>query len=142
MGNFDLHGLLNTIAGNHGVTVPARNTQRKMRDAREGRNRDSGDEATARSEDEATSAPTDASMQLAQAETGAVTSAVGLIDDARLADDIIASGKADLVKIGRGALYNPRWAWHAAQALGAETTYPGKYFAAQPKFRPWIFAKP
>jgi uncharacterized repeat protein (TIGR02059 family) len=73
MGNFDLHGLLNTIAGNHGVTAPARNTQRKMRDPREGRNRDSGDEATARSEDDATSAPTDASMQLAQADTGAVT---------------------------------------------------------------------
>ena len=76
-----------------------------------------------------------------RAETGAITSTVGLIDDAKLADDIIASGKADLVRIGRGALYNPRWAWHAAQALGVETAYPGKYFAAQPKFRPWIFAK-
>ncbi|MDP2810212.1 MAG: SwmB domain-containing protein, partial [Rhodocyclaceae bacterium] len=73
MGNFDLHGLINTIASNHGVTVPARNAQRKMRDAREGRNRDSEDEATARGEDDATSAPTDASMQLAQADTGAVT---------------------------------------------------------------------
>ena len=74
-------------------------------------------------------------------ETGVTTSTVGLIDDAALANDLIAQGKTDMVKIGRGALYDPRWAWHAATALGAETQYPGKYFAAQPKFRPWIFAK-
>lgn len=74
-------------------------------------------------------------------ETGLVTSTVGLIDDPRGANDIVASGKVDFVKIGRGALYNPRWAWHAATALGAETQFPGKYFAAQPKFRPWIFAR-
>lgn len=70
---------------------------------------------------------------------GVVTSTVGLIADPKVAEDIVASGKSDLIKIGRGALYDPRWAWHAAQALGAETRYPGKYFAAQPKFRPWIF---
>lgn len=74
-------------------------------------------------------------------EAGVVTSTVGLIDDARVANELVASGKTDLVKIGRGALYNPRWAWHAATALGAETKYPGKYFAAQPKFRPWIYGK-
>lgn len=66
---------------------------------------------------------------------------VGLIDDPKVADEIITSGQADFIKIGRGALYNPRWAWHAANALGVETQYPGKYFPAQPKFRPWVFNK-
>ncbi len=74
-------------------------------------------------------------------EADVTTMTVGLIDDQKVADELIASGKVDLVKIGRGALYNPRWAWHAAATLGAETQFPGKYFAAQPKFRPWIFAK-
>lgn len=74
-------------------------------------------------------------------EAGVATSTVGLIADPKVAEDIVASGKSDLIKIGRGALYDPRWAWHAAQALGAETRYPGKYFAAQPKFRPWIFGQ-
>lgn len=76
-----------------------------------------------------------------RAEAGVATSTVGLIADPKVAEDIIASGKSDMIKIGRGALYDPRWAWHAAQALGAETRYPGKYFAAQPKFRPWIFGQ-
>lgn len=75
-------------------------------------------------------------------EAEVTTMTVGLIADARVADGIIASGKADFVKIGRAALYDPRWAWHAATELGAETQYPGKYFAAQPKFRPWVFPRP
>ena len=70
MGNFDLHGLINTIANNHGVTSPVKNTKRKMRDVREG-----DDEVTAQAEDAATSAPSDASMQLAQADTGVATEA-------------------------------------------------------------------
>ncbi len=70
MGNFDLHGLINAIANNHGVASPVKNTRRKMRDAREG-----DGEATAQAEDAATSAPADASMQLAQADTGVATDA-------------------------------------------------------------------
>lgn len=69
------------------------------------------------------------------------TMTVGLIADPKVANELIASGTVDFVKIGRAALYNPRWAWHAAQELGVETQYPGKYFAAQPKFRPWLYAK-
>ncbi|WP_164662191.1 NADH:flavin oxidoreductase/NADH oxidase [Tropicibacter sp. Alg240-R139] len=69
------------------------------------------------------------------------TMTVGLIADPHVAEDLIASGKTDFVKIAREALYNPRWAWHAAVELGEETQYPGGYFAAQPKFRPWVFQK-
>jgi 2,4-dienoyl-CoA reductase-like NADH-dependent reductase (Old Yellow Enzyme family) len=74
-----------------------------------------------------------------RAEAGVTTSTVGLIADPHVAENIVASGKSDLIKIGRGALYDPRWAWHAATALGAETRYPSNCFAAQPKLRPWIF---
>lgn len=72
-------------------------------------------------------------------ETGIKTMSVGLITDPHLAEDIIASGKADFVVIGRGAMYDPRWAWHAAEALGAETAYPPKMMACHPKLRPQVF---
>jgi NADPH2 dehydrogenase len=64
---------------------------------------------------------------------------VGLIDDAHQAEKIIASGEADLVVLGRGALYDPRWAWHAAETLGAETAYPPKYRVCHPSLRPELF---
>jgi 2,4-dienoyl-CoA reductase-like NADH-dependent reductase (Old Yellow Enzyme family) len=72
-------------------------------------------------------------------ETGIATMSVGLIDGAKLAEDVIASGKADFVVLGRGALYDPRWAWHAAYELGAETPYAPKYMMANPKIRPQLF---
>lgn len=73
-------------------------------------------------------------------ETGATTMSVGLIADPVHANAIIASGKADFVKLGRGMLYDPHWTWHAALALGAEIAYPPKYAMAQPKIRPMLFA--
>lgn len=76
-----------------------------------------------------------------RSEAGITTMTVGLIEEAKVANELITSGKVDFIKIGRGALYNPRWAWHAAHELGVETQYPGKYFPAQPKFRPWIYGE-
>jgi 2,4-dienoyl-CoA reductase-like NADH-dependent reductase (Old Yellow Enzyme family) len=67
------------------------------------------------------------------------TMAVGLISDAREAEEIIASGKADLVCLGRGAMWDPRWAWHAAEELGAETAYPPKAMPCHPSMRPQLF---
>ena len=46
------------------------------------------------------------------------TVAVGLITGGRQAEDIVASGKADLVALARAMLYDPRWPWHAAAELG------------------------
>src|SRR6266436_1821355 len=46
------------------------------------------------------------------------TVAVGLITDAQQAEAIVSSGKADLVALARGILYDPRWGWHAAAQLG------------------------
>ncbi|MGE4239148.1 hypothetical protein [Ramlibacter sp.] len=50
--------------------------------------------------------------------TRARTQVVGLVTDARQADEIVRSGGADLVAIGREALRNPYWAAHAREALG------------------------
>lgn len=41
--------------------------------------------------------------------------AVGTINRARQAEAIIAEGRADLVMLARGMMYDPRWAWHAAR---------------------------
>jgi len=44
--------------------------------------------------------------------------AVGLIDDPRQADAIIADGRADMVALARAFLADPRWGWRAAAVLG------------------------
>ncbi|MCW5621129.1 MAG: NADH:flavin oxidoreductase/NADH oxidase [Burkholderiales bacterium] len=46
--------------------------------------------------------------------------AVGMISNARQANDIVESGRADLIAIARAMMDDPRWAWHAARELGAE----------------------
>ncbi|HFZ8994322.1 TPA: NADH:flavin oxidoreductase/NADH oxidase [Citrobacter freundii] len=58
--------------------------------------------------------------------------AVGLITEPEHAESIVASGDADLIAIARGALYNPRWPWHAAAALGAQVHAPEQYLRCQP----------
>jgi 2,4-dienoyl-CoA reductase-like NADH-dependent reductase (Old Yellow Enzyme family) len=72
-------------------------------------------------------------------EADITTMSVGLIGDPHQAEEIISSGKADFVVLGRGMLYDPRWAWHAAEELGAETAYAPKYMMAHPKIRPQLF---
>ena len=68
-------------------------------------------------------------------ETGLTTMAVGLITEPQQAEDIIASGQADFVALARGMLYDPRWAWHAAEALGAQPTFPPQYMRSHPTLR-------
>ncbi|MBA1158828.1 NADH:flavin oxidoreductase/NADH oxidase [Microvirga mediterraneensis] len=46
------------------------------------------------------------------------TQAVGVILDGHQAEAILQDGKADLIAIGRQALYDPYWPHHAAHALG------------------------
>lgn len=64
--------------------------------------------------------------------TGVTTMAVGLITEARQAEDIVSSGKADLVALARAMLYDPRWGWHAAAELGATIAVPPSYLRAAP----------
>lgn len=69
-------------------------------------------------------------------EAGLVTGGVGLIADPRQAEEIIATGKADYVSLARGMLFDPRWPWHAALALGAEIPYPPQYERCRPSAWP------
>lgn len=71
--------------------------------------------------------------------TGVVTMAVGLITEARQAEQIVASGKADMVALARGMLYDPRWGWHAAAELGGEVAAPPQYWRSQPSTQKALF---
>ena len=64
--------------------------------------------------------------------TGVNTIAVGLITEARQAEEIMAAGQADLVALARGMLYDPRWGWHAAAELGATVEAPPQYWRSPP----------
>ena len=59
--------------------------------------------------------------------------AVGLITEPEQAEAIIATGDADMIALARGILYDPRWPWHAAAALGASVTAPNQYLRSQPR---------
>jgi 2,4-dienoyl-CoA reductase-like NADH-dependent reductase (Old Yellow Enzyme family) len=56
-------------------------------------------------------------------ETGLKTMAVGLILTAQQAEDALQAGRADLIAIGREALYDPNWPLHAARELGIDPEY-------------------
>ena len=75
-------------------------------------------------------------------EAGIATIAVGLITEPRQAEEIVASGKSDLVALARGMLFNPRWPWHAAMELGEQVYYPPQYERAHPKMRASDFLRP
>jgi 2,4-dienoyl-CoA reductase-like NADH-dependent reductase (Old Yellow Enzyme family) len=60
-------------------------------------------------------------------ETGLLTAAVGLITEPKQADEIIRSGKADIVLIGRESLRNPNWPIRAAQELEQPLPVPPQY---------------
>ena len=59
--------------------------------------------------------------------------AVGLITDFEQAEAIVGTGDADLIALGRGILYDPRWPWHAAAYLGARVNAPHQYLRSQPR---------
>ena len=65
--------------------------------------------------------------------TGLPTIAVGLVTEAQQAEDIVAQGRADLVALARAILFNPRWPWHAAAALGGQVEAPPPYWRSQPR---------
>jgi 2,4-dienoyl-CoA reductase-like NADH-dependent reductase (Old Yellow Enzyme family) len=58
--------------------------------------------------------------------------AVGLITDPEQAETIVRAGDADCVALARAMLYDPRWPWHAAAALGARVRPPNQYLRCQP----------
>jgi 2,4-dienoyl-CoA reductase-like NADH-dependent reductase (Old Yellow Enzyme family) len=60
------------------------------------------------------------------------TGAVGLITEAKQAEEIIAQNRADCVLLARAMLRDPYWALHAADELGAEIPWPKQYERGKP----------
>ena len=67
-------------------------------------------------------------------ETGLPTMAVGLITEPKQAEHILRSGQADMIALARQMMYDPRWAWHAAEELGALPAFPPQYGRAHRNF--------
>jgi len=63
--------------------------------------------------------------------TGILTGAVGMITGAAQAEEIIASGTADLILMGRELLRNPYFALQAARTLGDDVSWPQQYLRAR-----------
>jgi len=59
--------------------------------------------------------------------TGLPTMAVGMIFRPEHAEEIISSGKADMIALARGMLHDPHWPWHAAAKLGSTVHFPPQY---------------
>jgi 2,4-dienoyl-CoA reductase-like NADH-dependent reductase (Old Yellow Enzyme family) len=68
-----------------------------------------------------------------RADTQVLTAAVGLITDPLKAQEIIETGQADAVMLGREMLRNPHWALHAAFQLGIDIEWPNQYKQAKPR---------
>ena len=71
--------------------------------------------------------------------TGATTIAVGMITDPKQAEAVIANGEADMVALARGILYDPRWTWHAAAALGGTVNAAVQFWRCPPRDAGRIF---
>jgi 2,4-dienoyl-CoA reductase-like NADH-dependent reductase (Old Yellow Enzyme family) len=81
--------------------------------------------------------PTDAGFQVPfsraiRREAAIPTGAVGLITQAKQAEEIIAEGKADVVFLARQMLRDPYWPLHAAAELGLDVPWPRQYERAKP----------
>ena len=68
-----------------------------------------------------------------RAEAGIASGAVGLITEAAQAEQIVATGQADAVLLGRQMLRDPYWPLHAARALHVDVPWPNQYLRAKPE---------
>lgn len=66
-------------------------------------------------------------------ETAMPVIGVGMITEPVQAEQIVATGQADMVALARAMLFDPRWPWHAAAELGAQVTAPPQYWRSQPR---------
>ncbi|HEY0275949.1 MAG TPA: NADH:flavin oxidoreductase/NADH oxidase [Paenirhodobacter sp.] len=78
--------------------------------------------------------------QAIRAEVAMPVIGVGLITQPAEAEAAIATGQADLVALGRGMLFDPRWPWHAAAELGATVRAPVQYLQCAPHGHKALFA--
>jgi len=64
-------------------------------------------------------------------EASIMTGAVGLITEARQAEEILVREQADLILFGRAFLNDPHFALHAAKSLEEEISWPVQYLRAK-----------
>jgi len=76
-----------------------------------------------------------------RAASGMATMAVGMITDAQQAEAILQAGDADLIALARAFLYQPRWGWQAAAALGGTVTATEAYWRCLPREAQAVFGK-
>ena len=76
-----------------------------------------------------------------RAASGMATFAVGLITEPQQAEDILQAGDADIIAMARAFLYQPRWAWQAAAALGGEVEANPVYWRSLPREAQAVFGK-
>jgi 2,4-dienoyl-CoA reductase-like NADH-dependent reductase (Old Yellow Enzyme family) len=60
-------------------------------------------------------------------ETNLLIGSVGMIREPKLANDIVASGKSDIVLLGRQFLADGSWVFRAAEELGVIVKWPNQY---------------
>lgn len=65
--------------------------------------------------------------------------AVGLITEAKQAEQILQDGQADAIGIARAILYQPRWPWQAAAELGETIRIAPQYLRCQPHGKQNLF---
>jgi 2,4-dienoyl-CoA reductase-like NADH-dependent reductase (Old Yellow Enzyme family) len=64
-------------------------------------------------------------------ETCLATGAVGFITEPAQAEQIVATGQADVVFLARELLRDPYWPLHAARVLGVDVPWPDQYLRAK-----------
>ncbi|WP_139765962.1 NADH:flavin oxidoreductase/NADH oxidase, partial [Gordonia sp. i37] len=74
--------------------------------------------------------------QAVRAEAHIATMAVGMVVDPHQADDIVTSGAADLVALGRQALVDPSWPLRACDTLAPDST--DRYSLLAVQSRSWV----
>lgn len=60
-------------------------------------------------------------------EADILTSAVGLLFDAKQNEEILQQGQADIISMAREFLRDPHWPLHAALALGLDVNWAPQY---------------
>jgi 2,4-dienoyl-CoA reductase-like NADH-dependent reductase (Old Yellow Enzyme family) len=63
--------------------------------------------------------------------SGILTAAVGLITTAQQCEEILESGKADMILLARQLLRDPYFPLHAAKELGVDVKWPDQYLRAK-----------
>jgi NADPH2 dehydrogenase len=76
-----------------------------------------------------------------RAASGMATMAVGMITEAQQAEAILQAGDADLIALARAFLYQPRWGWQAAAALGGTVQATQAYWRCLPREAQAVFGK-